>query len=108
MAAGLEAALVRILTTDRGLVGAGFFIAERSVLTCANVVLDRFWQARLTIESLQRISCLRLSPGCTWRSDAGAGSRLVAATGEMGHNHKMAMHDQFGSDLSSRIGSIFI
>src|SRR5260370_6371921 len=66
MQESLEASLVRIHTADGRVVGAGFLVGERHILTCAHVVAGALGVADDTPEKPQAqvaLDCPRVAPG---------------------------------------------
>src|SRR5713101_6353262 len=58
MQESIEASLVRIHTADGRVVGAGFLVGERQVLTCAHVVSQALGQAHQPLDPPQEVIAL--------------------------------------------------
>lgn len=58
MTAALESSLVRIYSNRRSVVGAGFLVSQKRILTCAHVVADALGIDRKTVEMPDQKVCL--------------------------------------------------
>src|SRR5215469_15997886 len=58
MEESVEASLVRIRTADGGVVGAGFLVGERHILTCAHVISQALGLAKTPVDPPQGLISL--------------------------------------------------